>query len=246
MKNRIYLFLLGLLMTTIVFSAGCGGNSAVTSSDVRQIAWDTSSVENDDLSNTDESGSSSEAEVTDEEIAAESDAEQMSAPISSVDCEGLILDEVVALFEEAGFTNIVSTSYELQTSDTNRKDYEVVIVMSDSNPFEKGDEMASDSEIQIAYIMLTETEKDDIVTPAETDSTGEEVTRDNSEKSQNEVIVPDSDDKGDNLVWVPTNGGTKYHSKENCSQMVDPRHITEEHAIRNGYEPCGICFKHKK
>lgn len=55
------------------------------------------------------------------------------------------------------------------------------------------------------------------------------------------VTVPDEAWEGDNLVWVPVNGGTKYHSKSSCSNMIDPMQIPLDQAIACGYEPCKRC-----
>ena len=54
------------------------------------------------------------------------------------------------------------------------------------------------------------------------------------------VIVPEESETGENLVWVPTNGGTKYHSKKSCSNMIDPIQITLENAQARGY----TAYKH--
>ena len=43
------------------------------------------------------------------------------------------------------------------------------------------------------------------------------------------------------MVWIPTNGGTKYHRKPDCSGMEDPIEVTESEAIAQGFEPCGRC-----
>ena len=44
------------------------------------------------------------------------------------------------------------------------------------------------------------------------------------------------------MVWIPTNGGTKYHSKQGCSKMIDPEHVSLEEAKNRGFtEACGRC-----
>lgn len=45
------------------------------------------------------------------------------------------------------------------------------------------------------------------------------------------------------MVWIPTNGGRKYHAKDSCSGMIDPVQVTISEAQRQGYEPCGRCYK---
>ena len=44
------------------------------------------------------------------------------------------------------------------------------------------------------------------------------------------------------LVWIPTHGGSKYHSRSSCSQMVDPLQVTVDEAIAQGFTPCKRCY----
>ncbi len=43
------------------------------------------------------------------------------------------------------------------------------------------------------------------------------------------------------MVWIPTNGGKKYHSRSNCSNMIDPDYVTLSEAIALGFEACKRC-----
>ncbi len=43
-------------------------------------------------------------------------------------------------------------------------------------------------------------------------------------------------------VWIPTNGGKKYHSRPGCSNMKNPKEVTQEEAIRQGFGPCKRCY----
>lgn len=52
----------------------------------------------------------------------------------------------------------------------------------------------------------------------------------------------DERESGGRVVWIPTEGGTKYHSYENCSRMENPIQVTEEEAIRRGFDQCGKCW----
>lgn len=45
------------------------------------------------------------------------------------------------------------------------------------------------------------------------------------------------------MVWIPTNGGTKYHRKADCSKMIDPAYVTLEEAKASGFTACGRCYK---
>lgn len=63
----------------------------------------------------------------------------------------------------------------------------------------------------------------------------------NNQQNGNSVSVPNKNEQVENGVWVPTQGGTKYHSKSSCSNMVDPIQVSLETAKKNGYTPCGRC-----
>lgn len=51
------------------------------------------------------------------------------------------------------------------------------------------------------------------------------------------------DGEQETMVWIPTKGGTKYHSKENCSGMDNPDHVTQSQAEQRGFTPCKKCYK---
>lgn len=42
-------------------------------------------------------------------------------------------------------------------------------------------------------------------------------------------------------VWIPTNGGTKYHTNAECSNMMDPDLTHVENARLLEYEACKRC-----
>lgn len=58
-------------------------------------------------------------------------------------------------------------------------------------------------------------------------------------KQQTSKVTVPPPETGDNLVWVPTNGGTKYHSRSNCSNMKNLNQVTKTTAETNGFTPCG-------
>lgn len=47
---------------------------------------------------------------------------------------------------------------------------------------------------------------------------------------------------GGGTVWIPTNGGTKYHSKSSCSGMKNPRQVTRDEAVAQGFTACKKCY----
>lgn len=54
--------------------------------------------------------------------------------------------------------------------------------------------------------------------------------------------IKDGNSTGGFSVWIPTNGGTKYHSYEGCSNMYNPILVTKEEAVNMGYSQCGKCW----
>ena len=59
-----------------------------------------------------------------------------------------------------------------------------------------------------------------------------------AEAAAQQAQVPQGDST---LVWVP-NTGARYHRKSNCSGMINPRQVTVNQAIAEGYTPCGRCY----
>jgi len=50
----------------------------------------------------------------------------------------------------------------------------------------------------------------------------------------------DPSDPATTMVWIPKSG-KKYHSKATCSNMSDPKQVTQEYAEQQGYTPCQKC-----
>lgn len=71
--------------------------------------------------------------------------------------------------------------------------------------------------------------------PADTTKAPEETTQ----KPTDTTKAPDTT----NYVWIPTNGGTKYHKKSSCSNMIDPLHVSLDEAIDRGFTACKRCYK---
>lgn len=51
----------------------------------------------------------------------------------------------------------------------------------------------------------------------------------------------DPDYVSETLVWIPTNGGKKYHTHSNCSNMDDPIQVTKSEAVSQGFDACKRC-----
>ena len=56
------------------------------------------------------------------------------------------------------------------------------------------------------------------------------------------LITGCSTDDSNNLVWIPMHGGRKYHSREGCSDMIEPREVPVNCAIALNFGPCGRCY----
>ena len=54
--------------------------------------------------------------------------------------------------------------------------------------------------------------------------------------------MSDPNNSGETMVWIPTRGGTKYHSNNRCSNMIDPEQVTETEAQSRGFAPCKKCY----
>ena len=46
----------------------------------------------------------------------------------------------------------------------------------------------------------------------------------------------------DPLVWIPMYGGTRYHGKSTCSNILEPREMPMTCAEDCGFLPCARCF----
>lgn len=79
------------------------------------------------------------------------------------------------------------------------------------------------------------TKSDSAVTP-QTDGNNKETS------TSSGTTVSGYDGTEENLVWIPTNGGRKYHTNPNCSNMIDPVQVTESTAISRGYTKCKKCY----
>lgn len=44
------------------------------------------------------------------------------------------------------------------------------------------------------------------------------------------------------IVWIPVKGGTKFHIRSSCSNMINPKKVTVKNAVENGFSACKRCF----
>lgn len=63
-----------------------------------------------------------------------------------------------------------------------------------------------------------------------------------SKTTQSTTISSTTKTTAKEMVWIPTNGGEKYHTHSSCSKMENPKQVTKEEAVRQGFTPCGRCY----
>ena len=42
-------------------------------------------------------------------------------------------------------------------------------------------------------------------------------------------------------VWIPTDSGIRHHKRSTCSNMFDPRLVSQRNALKMDMQPCGRC-----
>ena len=145
---------------------------------------------------------------------------QVLAPILSSDYKGMYYEDVIALFTNAGFTNISAVEYPTIADPMVGYDSGYVggLTINGSHSFDTVTPFLADAMVVINYATWPET---DAIETAPTVMEAEPEVR-------------------ENMVWIP-NSGSKYHSRAGCSNMENPREVTEREAKAMGYTPCKRC-----
>ncbi len=157
---------------------------------------------------------------------------RIQLPKSSSYCEERDYKEIVALFTNAGFTNVKANSNKIEYTESVANG-SVVIVSVDNNPiFEENERVSANAEIIIQYrdIQPKPVETQKPVTPQKDQETTK--TKVETEKPSGNTVA---------MVWIPTNGGTKYHSRSGCSNMENPVQVTLDEAQSRGFTACKRC-----
>lgn len=90
---------------------------------------------------------------TENDIEEVDEADLICVPMASMDFEGLFYEDVVQMFENAGFSNINVFGREIEY--TNKvEDGSVVIVSIDDKPFESNEQFSKDAKIIIGYRII--------------------------------------------------------------------------------------------
>ena len=147
--------------------------------------------------------------------------ENIALPCDSYSCVGKQYNDVVSLFENAGFTNVKAIAQKGESKKETRVNNSVIIVSVDDNVvFSKGPSCRRDAEIKVYYIVsqISQTSESKNYTTSEIAAS---TPNQNSESSDNETNT--------NCVWV-SESGEKYHSKSNCGGMKNASQILKEEA----------------
>lgn len=195
------------------------------------------------------------------------ESKNIALPCDSYSCDGKQYADVVAQFENAGFTNVkVIEQQGDQAKETRINGSVIAVTVNDNIIFSQGEIIDSNSEIKIYYVVslisqTTPTQQNENAssTISETQSESSTIekeqsagitpnTNQSSQKSesesdtetQNETIS--SAENSSYMVWISENG-KRYHNKATCSGMKSPKQVSKEYAEDEGYEPCKRCYK---
>lgn len=184
---------------------------------------------------------------------------KIQVPAAAQDCVGCDYRKIEEQFLNAGFSNIEFE--EIKTTKYMEKLFEGYVWAvcinngNDCYHFSGTEKFNPDSTVLIKYLVIVDDESEIEIDSKyyeymqQTEAAKEEEpvvnqnynVRNENNNNNNHVDVPSKEDNIEGGVWVPVNGGTKYHSKKSCSQMVDPVQISKDDAISRGYEACGRC-----
>jgi len=189
-------------------------------------------------------------------------------PKSSVDLESLEYEEVVLLFEDAGFTNVETVGEDVEYSADVKTGSIIAISVDDNSVFDADAEFEPDVPVLVYYRVVgpaPEPEPEPTPTPTPTPDPDPEPTpiptptpKPDPEPAPTPTPTPSQPSGGNQgdgttdketetpsgntaMCWIPTNGGTKYHTKSGCSNMEDPIQVTVNEAQARGFTACKRC-----
>ena len=205
------------------------------------------------------------SEIMQSDIASVFEIKSIALPCDSYYCDGKQYAEIVAQFENAGFTNVKIVEQQGDNAKETRINGSVIAVtVNDNIIFSQGEIIDSNSEIKIYYVVssITETTQQNdntssTVSEIQSDVTSTEqeqsigiapninqsrVDSDSEPYSESENETISSNENTSSMVWISENG-KRYHNKATCSGMKSPKKVTEEYAEEHGYEPCKRCYR---
>lgn len=161
--------------------------------------------------------------------------ENIALPCDSYYCDGKHYTDVITLFVNAGFTNVIAVAQNADNSKETRVNGSVIAVSVNNNIiFGEGALCSSNIEIKVYYVISQITESVSSAESSASETTSSEQATTTSQPTTESSINTEE------LVWIPASG-TKYHSKSTCSGMKNPTQVTKEEAEAQGYEPCKRC-----
>lgn len=145
--------------------------------------------------------------------------------LSTVSC-GNFADIETSYFAEFNSVSSVSTYDTSETSVSTRDTTETSVSTHDTVGSSLSTYDTSESSVSVSTNESQETSASE-----KTEDSGTKEESVSSETSQTEEV----------MVWI-TGTGTKYHEKENCSNMKNPSQISLTRAKNSGYTPCKKCY----
>ena len=158
---------------------------------------------------------------------------QLEAPLSSVACEGAYYEEIVDIFEEAGFVNITTCGKEIAYTTDVINGAVAEIAVGNNSFFDENQGFDEGTPVNIIYYDILPEET--VAKTTEVPITSENIEKEST--TENKVV----EDVSETMVWIPKSG-SKYHSRSGCSNMKNPTQVTLEEAIEKGYEACKRCY----
>lgn len=219
MNYKLLCKIIALILMLCLFLCGCVDVSDTEQSAVPAMTYDTVSTEN------------------------------IVLPCDSYYCDGKRYGEIVALFENAGFTNVKAIAQNGDATKETRVNGSVIAVSVNNNIiFSQGALYTPDTEINIYYVVSHITESTASTQSTVSQSTSSQQAVESTpaqimESTQENAISPTEEptfETSSETVWI-TENGKKYHSKSTCSGMKTPKEISKQEAEEQGYEPCKRC-----
>ncbi len=146
---------------------------------------------------------------------------QIQVPCADKSCQGQDYHILAEWFRDAGFVNISAIAEDVSYDEVFFNGYVLFVTIDGESTFSGNARFDPSAVVEIHYVNA-------MVMPEDSASS---VASDESGLSDGEP--------GD-MVWLPQSG-SKYHSRADCSGMIDPRKVSLEEAQRLGYSPCKRC-----
>jgi len=173
-------------------------------------------------------------------------------PRSSANLEGLEYEEVVLLFEDAGFSNVETVGEDVAYEDDLKTGTTISVSVNDNPHFDADAEYAPDVPVVVYYRIVgpapepePEPTPEPEPMPAPAPAPEPEPVPTQPSGGNQGGSTPDKETETPSgstaMCWIPTNGGKKYHTYSGCSNMIDPIQVTINEAQVMGLTACKRC-----